>query len=119
MGFRNLHFFNLAMLAKQLWCILCHLESLLSLVLRAKYFPSGDLFMASIGSRSSFTWSSVMAALDLFKGGCRRRVGSGSLIRVWLDPWLPRPRSFCPITLASAELRGLYVSYLIDQDSGE
>jgi hypothetical protein len=37
MGFRNLHYFNLSMLAKQVWKLLSELESLCAMVLRAKY----------------------------------------------------------------------------------
>ncbi|KAK4390204.1 putative mitochondrial protein [Sesamum angolense] len=75
LGFRHLHLFNLAMLAKQLWRIMRHPDCLLSRVLRAGYFPSGDIFSATLGSRPSFTWRSVMAAYDLFRAGCRWRVG--------------------------------------------
>ncbi|KAL0361676.1 UNVERIFIED_CONTAM: putative mitochondrial protein [Sesamum radiatum] len=89
-------------------------DKLLSRVLRARYFPSGNLFEASLGSRPSFTWRSVMAALFLFRAGCRWRIGSGVHVRVWTDPWLPRPRSFRPITPPAPNLAHLLVSELID-----
>ena len=43
LGFRDLHLFNLAMLARQGWCLLTNPESLCAQVLRAKYFPDGDI----------------------------------------------------------------------------
>ncbi|KAL0434847.1 UNVERIFIED_CONTAM: hypothetical protein Sradi_0192600 [Sesamum radiatum] len=55
-----------------------------------------------------------MAAHDLFQAGCRWRVGSGSNIRIWADPWLPRPRSFLPITPAPASLLHTQVSELLN-----
>ncbi|KAK4387746.1 putative mitochondrial protein [Sesamum angolense] len=70
LGFRQLHLFNLAMLAKHWWCLLLYLESLLSRVLKARYFPTGDVFSATLGSRPSFTWRSIMAAQPLFRAGC-------------------------------------------------
>ncbi|KAL0432445.1 UNVERIFIED_CONTAM: putative mitochondrial protein [Sesamum latifolium] len=114
LGFRQLHLFNLAMLAKHLWRIMLHPESLLSRILKARYFPTGDVFTATLGSRPSFTWRSIMAAHALFRAGCRWHVGSGTSIRVWADPWLPRPRTFWPITPAPATSAHLRVSDLMD-----
>ncbi|KAK4381576.1 hypothetical protein Sango_2954200, partial [Sesamum angolense] len=67
LGFRQLHLFNIAILAKQLWRILKHPDCLLSKVLRARYFPAGDIFAVSLGWLPSFTWRSLMAALPLFR----------------------------------------------------
>ncbi|KAL0413523.1 UNVERIFIED_CONTAM: putative mitochondrial protein [Sesamum radiatum] len=92
------NFFNLALLAKQLWRLLSRPESLVSKVLKAKYFPRSHLFDATLGSRPSYTWRSMLAALPLLRSGCRWRVGTGSSVRVWQDPWLPRGTSFRVIT---------------------
>ncbi|KAL0431961.1 UNVERIFIED_CONTAM: putative mitochondrial protein [Sesamum radiatum] len=94
LGFRNLEAFNLALLAKQLWRILTRPDSLVSKVLKAKYFPRSHLFDASVGVSPSFTWRSLMAAKELFRAGCRWRVGIGRSVLIWQDPWLPRSPSF-------------------------
>ncbi|KAL0445988.1 UNVERIFIED_CONTAM: hypothetical protein Slati_1726700 [Sesamum latifolium] len=99
LGFRQLQCFNLAMLAKQLWRLMTHPERLLSKVLRARYFPSGDVFFSTLGHRPSYTWRSIMAAHALFRTGCRWRVGLGLGRLV-----AARPQSFRPITLAPASL---------------
>ncbi|KAL0295311.1 UNVERIFIED_CONTAM: hypothetical protein Sangu_3201500, partial [Sesamum angustifolium] len=65
LGFRQLHLFNIAILAKQLWRILKHPDRLLTKVLRACYFPACDIFVASLGWCPSFTWRNLMAALPL------------------------------------------------------
>jgi hypothetical protein len=46
MGFRNLHCFNIAMLAKQVWRLLGEPELLCAKVLRVKYYPDGNLLQA-------------------------------------------------------------------------
>ncbi|KAL0413518.1 UNVERIFIED_CONTAM: hypothetical protein Sradi_1553500 [Sesamum radiatum] len=104
------------MLAKQLWRIWFHSEKLLSRILRARYFPNGDLFSASLGTRPSFTCCSILAVHNLFRVGCRWRVVSGSNISVWTNPWIPQPCSFKPITQDPPTLAHLSVADLIDPD---
>lgn len=90
MGFRDFHSFNLAMLAKQVWRLLCDPYSLCAQVLREKYYPDGNkLLQAKLKSGSSYTWQSVLAGLDCFKRGYIWRVGDGSQINIWNDNWIP------------------------------
>ncbi|KAL0327681.1 UNVERIFIED_CONTAM: hypothetical protein Sangu_1846100 [Sesamum angustifolium] len=102
------------MLAKQLWRIHCFPDRLLSQVLKARYFPHGNIFEASLSRRPSYTWRSLMAAQDIFRAGCRWRVGSGTSICIWKDPWLPRPLTFGPITPPLDHMSEMKVSDLID-----
>ena len=55
MGFRDIHRFNLALLAKQAWHLLDNPDSLCASILREKYYPDGDLLNAKIRKGSSFT----------------------------------------------------------------
>jgi hypothetical protein len=89
MGFRDIQCFNMAMLAKQVWRLLEEPESLCARVLRAKYFPSGDLLNATMKKGSSFTWQSIWAGLQTFKKGHIWRVGKGDQINIWEDEWIP------------------------------
>jgi hypothetical protein len=89
MGFRDLHCFNTAMLAKQIWRLLSEPNSLCARVLRSKYYPDGKLLQARMKSGSSFTWQSVLAGLECFKRGYIWRVGDGSQINIWKDNWIP------------------------------
>jgi hypothetical protein len=56
MGFRDLHSFNLAMLAKQSWRLLEKPDSLCARVLKAKYYPNSNLLSGRPKSGSSYTW---------------------------------------------------------------
>ncbi|KAL0340353.1 UNVERIFIED_CONTAM: hypothetical protein Sradi_4552100 [Sesamum radiatum] len=54
------------MLAKQWWRMWQYHDKLLNRVVQARYFPTGNIFQASLGYRPSFTWQSVMVAQYLF-----------------------------------------------------
>ncbi|KAL0383852.1 UNVERIFIED_CONTAM: putative mitochondrial protein [Sesamum radiatum] len=116
LGFRNLEAFNLALFAKQLWRLLSRPDSLVCKVLKAKYFPHSHLFYARLGARPSFTWRSIMAAMELFRAGCRWRIGTGLSVNIWQDPWLPRTPLFRVISPKPRHCSLVHVSELILDD---
>ena len=60
MGFRDIHAFNLAMLAKQAWWLLMETHSLFYRVYKARYFPSCTFMDAKLGTNPSFVWRSLL-----------------------------------------------------------
>ncbi|KAA3468379.1 reverse transcriptase [Gossypium australe] len=91
MGFRDLSFFNKALLAKQAWRLLSQPSCLLSKVLKARYFSFSHFLSAKVGSYPSFTWRSICNARDLIEDGLIWRIGNGRSVNIWNDPWLPGP----------------------------
>ncbi|KAL0460646.1 UNVERIFIED_CONTAM: hypothetical protein Slati_0691800 [Sesamum latifolium] len=77
LGFRDLQEFNRALLAKQGWRLLCKPEALLSRVLKTKYFAQGSFWTASLGTRPSLTWRSILSARSLLQEGVggKREIG--------------------------------------------
>lgn len=55
LGFKNLHDFNLAMLASQGWQLLIQPNSLVSRVLKARYYQNVSLLNADLGDNPSYT----------------------------------------------------------------
>jgi hypothetical protein len=55
------------MLAKQVWRLINDPESLCVKVLRAKYYPQGDILKAGPKLGSSFTWQSLIVGITTFK----------------------------------------------------
>jgi hypothetical protein len=117
LGFRDLHLFNLAMLARQGWRLISNLESLCAQVLRAKYFPDGNLLEVKEKPGISYSWRSIIRGVHALKEGLIWRVGDGTQIDIWSDPWIPDRITRRPITPRGQTLLRR-VSELIDPVSG-
>ena len=63
-------------------------------VLRARYFPTGDILNANIGNSPSYSWRSIHSSLEVIRKGTRWRVGNGKLIHIWDDKWLSTPSTY-------------------------
>uniref|UniRef100_A0A453FEL0 Reverse transcriptase zinc-binding domain-containing protein n=1 Tax=Aegilops tauschii subsp. strangulata TaxID=200361 RepID=A0A453FEL0_AEGTS len=97
MGFRDMRAFNQALLAKQAWRLLDSPDSLCARLMKAKYYPQGQLLDTVFSISGSVVWKGILHGLELLKKGVIWRVGDGEHIRTWRDPWIPRPSSFRPI----------------------
>ncbi|XP_074301425.1 uncharacterized protein LOC141632812 [Silene latifolia] len=93
MGFRDFYLFNMALLGKQVWRLLTEPDGLWARVMRARYYPEGDIMTAELGSAPSYTWRGIVEARRVLDSGWRRRVGDGLGIRVWRDAWLPETQT--------------------------
>ena len=88
MGFRDIHAFNLAMLAKQAWRLIKGGHSLFVRVYRACYFPNCSFMEAELGCNPSFVWRSLLEARELIRAGTTWQVGDGQSIEVNDHRWL-------------------------------
>ncbi|XP_057796787.1 uncharacterized protein LOC131012797 [Salvia miltiorrhiza] len=114
MGFRSMQLFNIAMLGKTGWRLIEEPDALVCRILKAKYFPNDDFLRAKVGSSPSFTWRSICAAQDLVRSGTRWRVGDGTGIKVYEDPWLRRDGRFhvsshCPPNLSGLTVHDIFI----------
>jgi len=44
---------------------------------------------ASDAQKGSYAWKSILKGRNVLKEGMRWRVGDGTEIQIWSDPWLP------------------------------
>ncbi|KAG7594365.1 Zinc knuckle CX2CX4HX4C [Arabidopsis thaliana x Arabidopsis arenosa] len=114
LGFKMFEDFNLALLAKQLWRLVCFPDSLLARVLRGRYFKYSSPLSVKPSYLPSYGWRSMLAARPLLLSGLRKNIGSGFDTRVWSDPWIPSiPARPAKSRLANPD-PNLFVSDLID-----
>ncbi|KAH1065086.1 hypothetical protein J1N35_030073 [Gossypium stocksii] len=52
-------------------------------------FCAEDILSAKVGSYPSFTWRSICGARDLIVEGVLWRIGNGTRVNIWNDPWIP------------------------------
>jgi hypothetical protein len=90
MGFRDMRHFNQALLSRQAW----RLINLCARLLKAKYYPRGELVDSIFPSDASPTWKGIAHGLELVKKGIIWRVRDGRKIQILRDPWIRRPASF-------------------------
>uniref|UniRef100_A0A2N9FK76 Reverse transcriptase domain-containing protein n=1 Tax=Fagus sylvatica TaxID=28930 RepID=A0A2N9FK76_FAGSY len=88
MGFHELSLFNMALLARQGWRLVQYPDSLVSRVLKAKYYPNQSFMEASIKGTPSYIFRSICEAREVLSAGMVWRVGTGENIRIWKDRWL-------------------------------
>jgi hypothetical protein len=118
MGFREFSCFNKAMLAKQYWRLWNSPDSLVSRIMKAKYFPSCDVMEANLGSKPSYAWRSIFSSKYILEEGLYWRIGNGEKTRIWGEKWVPLPNSFTihsPPSNGNEEMR---VCDLIDKNLG-
>uniref|UniRef100_A0A2N9HKR3 RNase H type-1 domain-containing protein n=1 Tax=Fagus sylvatica TaxID=28930 RepID=A0A2N9HKR3_FAGSY len=88
MGFHKLLLFNKALLARQGWRLVQFLDSLVSRVLKAKYYPHQSFLDAKVKGNVSFIFRSICEAKKVLSAGMVWRVGTGANIQIWKDCWL-------------------------------
>uniref|UniRef100_A0A803NUT9 Reverse transcriptase domain-containing protein n=1 Tax=Cannabis sativa TaxID=3483 RepID=A0A803NUT9_CANSA len=79
-GFRDLRNYNLYFLGKQGWRLLTNENSLVSMVYKARYYPTGSYLTAEIGQNPSFIWRSIFEAKGLVCVVQEDQLGVGTLL---------------------------------------
>ncbi|XP_074266422.1 uncharacterized protein LOC141589691 [Silene latifolia] len=88
MGFRDFKLFNVGLIGKQVRRFMTETDGLWVRLMRAKYYPHGNVMTATLGNYPSYTWRGILEARDMLGSGWRRRIGNGLSTRVWHDAWL-------------------------------
>ncbi|KAL8158239.1 hypothetical protein AgCh_002800 [Apium graveolens] len=117
LGFKELNKFNIAILAKKGWRLLNNQNSLVSGIMKAKYYPDCDFLQAKLGTNPSYMWRSILAAQEVVRQGSRRKMGDGEQTSVWHIPWLPGNNNGFVTTEMPQELGHIRVANLMETES--
>ncbi|KAM0911874.1 hypothetical protein ACQ4PT_013166 [Festuca glaucescens] len=89
-GFQDISLFNQALLARQAWRLMHRPNSLCARILKAKYYPNGNILDTVFAVNPSPAWRGVEFGLELLKEGIIKRIGNGRNTQFSRDNWLPR-----------------------------
>ncbi|KAK6135653.1 hypothetical protein DH2020_030618 [Rehmannia glutinosa] len=119
LGFKDIHDFNLALIAKQIWRVLTEPTLLMSKVIKGKYFPVGDFFSSQPHSYDSWMWRCWLKAKEVIRLGARLSVGGDNNFRIWNSPWLPKFPSFLPDYVHRDGNGPIWVKELLNDEGNE
>lgn len=115
LGFRHLHSFNQAMLAKQLWRFIDNPDSLCAAVFKARYFLNGNVLSVEMGKGDSYVWRTLMSAKSILSEELCWRIRKGDKVMIMNDNWIEG--SYCARPLSTKKSHSLvYVSSLIIEE---
>lgn len=77
------------MLGRVGWNLILNPHSLVASLLKARYYPVVSFLDTPKGTNPSFVWTSICALQGLLRQGISWCIGSGSVVPIWLEPWLP------------------------------
>lgn len=110
--------FNQVLLARLAWRLIQNPESLDARLLKAIYYPRGNMVDTLFRAEASPAWNGIEHGLELLKKGIIWRIGDGKSIRIWRDNWLPRNFSLKPAPTRAND-RHMRVSQLVSRDTNE
>ncbi len=119
LDFRNLHKFNEALLAKQVWHLMNDTSSLFYQVFKAKFFPHCSILETDTKTRGSYAWQSIIKTRKVILKGGAWQVGTGNSIKIWKHRWLLEDNHRTIITHGPQLLQDCTVDQLILQPKME
>lgn len=80
-------------LIKQIWKLIISPNTLLFMVLKAKYFPLENVLDVLLGHNLSLILSSIVTTKDYLKSRFCWRIGDGRALKIWHRAWISNTTS--------------------------
>ncbi|XP_074360939.1 uncharacterized protein LOC141701175 [Apium graveolens] len=87
-----------------------------SAVMKPKDYPNSSFLDAEVGTNPSYIWRSILASIEVFKAGARKRIGNGRDICVWGVPWLSEVNNGYVMTPMHVQLHDKTIYSLMQDD---
>ena len=116
LGFKRMHDFNLALIAKLGWKLLSNSKCLWVKQFQSKYIKYGDFLSSPIHSTASWLWKGIQQIKLLIYAGACINVSRTSSSSIWTSNWVPSIPNFKlgPKFPLNKNLSSLQIRDLID-----
>lgn len=84
-GLKDLHSWNRAHLARQLWLLLCESGSLWNAWVKEVLLNGRNFWLTKANASLSWNWKKLLSLRDTFRPLVKCCVGNGDQILLWLD----------------------------------
>ncbi|XP_026400051.1 uncharacterized protein LOC113295938 [Papaver somniferum] len=88
LGFRDLHLFNRALLAKSAWRLCTDQTSICAKSLQEKYFPDGQVSNIKKSKNTTWSWTSISSEINFILKFSFWSLGNGHKILIWKNNWV-------------------------------
>ncbi|XP_048331278.2 serine decarboxylase isoform X1 [Ziziphus jujuba] len=85
---------NKASLTKLGWKVSTEPASVWIQCVKARYWKGRCFFSLFPRQNNSWGWKNILATRDLLKKNCCFKIGDGSTVDIWSDPWIPWKEGF-------------------------
>jgi hypothetical protein len=92
-------------------------DSLVSKIMKGKYYPRSSILEATCGNCPPYAWRSIQGSCGLLKECLIWRIGNGNKVKIWGEKWLPKPITYTVQSPPNTLNQELLVCDLIDLDT--
>lgn len=97
LGIKRFTDINSSLLAKLGWKVATGEETLWTRMLKAKYLKNHSFFECTKKVGDSPIWKGILSSRAFLKKGVCFKIGNGSKIKIWTNPWIPSLQGKVPV----------------------
>ncbi|XP_026438275.1 uncharacterized protein LOC113336817 [Papaver somniferum] len=90
LGFKNMEYFNLAMISKIAWRLIEEPHSLWTSTMKASHFPNKEVIIMETKPKNtdSWIWKGILEGITCIQKYYIWKIGDGTNIHIWEDRWI-------------------------------
>lgn len=96
-GFRRMYDHNHALISKHAWTVTQKNIKPHAMLLKFRYLHITPIMHCKAPNNSSFFCKGLCKTIEIICKGSCWNIGSGNLVNIWIDPWVPQNPNHKPV----------------------